>query len=406
MRISGRAAAAEETEAFARVAAAQGYAPLSPMASRGVHPLVIPVARMDAGTTSNVHSLMAPGGDVLGLYYDPTPAEDKDQRAQPQPGQDPMQAGPKARILLPVVRYRRGGTEGAAGDHIELIASSMRQYVHMALVSEAMAMEPAGEGVEPRNGSVAAAAGSVGLNMCDTAAGLPDSDGDGESVRGELRRIAGLRRISMLKADMYMLQKVGKLPMLLERLTWQHMAKSKALDASLRGKVEDTGATSALVTSDLYMRSSPAGWARPYVFAAEQLMMLGRREEARDMCRVALRQPWYTFGAVSGIDSGIDGVNDVFKWVTETADYTSNPDELFDRLRDEDARAQDPKCSGAGSPEPFELAMHLINRTSVLERSSPDSCIYDGVRGKFSELLELSGYQNLAAYVQAAVDCN
>jgi len=50
--------------------------------------------------------------------------------------------------------------------------------------------------------------------------------------------------------------------------------------------------------------------------------------------------------------------------------------------------------------------MHLINRTSVLERSSPDSCIYDGVRGKFSELLELSGYQNLAAYVQAAVDCN
>ena len=56
-------------------------------------------------------------------------------------------------------RYRRGGTEGAGGDHIELIASSMRQYVHMALVSEAMAMEPAGEGVEPGNGSVAAAAG-------------------------------------------------------------------------------------------------------------------------------------------------------------------------------------------------------------------------------------------------------
>ena len=99
-----------------------------------------------------------------------------------------------------------------------------------------------------------------------------------------------------------------------------------------------------------------------------------------------------------GVDGGA-GVDDVFGWVAETADYTTNPDELFDRLRDEDAKAQDPKCSGAGSPEPFELAMHLLNRTSVLERSSPDACIYDGVRGKFSDLLGSSGYENLAAYV-------
>ena len=282
---------------------------------------------------------------------------------------------------------------GAGGDHIELVASSMRQYVHMALVSEAMALEPEGGGAEaPGAGRVAEAAGGAGLQMC---AGAGAGDG---GVREELRSIAGLRRSSILKADMYMLQKVGKLPMLLERLTWQHMAKSKALDASVRGTVEDTGATSALVTSDLYMRSSPAGWARPYVFAAEQLMMLGRREEARDMCRVALRQPWYTMGAVCA-DGGGAGVDDVFGWVAETADYTTNPDELFDRLRDEDAKAQDPKCSGAGSPEPFELAMHLLNRTSVLERSSPDACIYDGVRGKFSDLLGSSGYENLAAYV-------
>ena len=221
------------------------------------------------------------------------------------------------------------------------------------------------------------------------------------NVLDELRTIAGLRRSNLLKADMYVLQKVGKLPDLLERLAWQHMAKSKALEASIRGSAEDTGATSALVTADLYMRNSPVGWARPYVFAAEQLMMLGRREEARDMCRVALRQPWYTLGRI-GEGGGGDGVDDVFAWIADVAEYTSNPDELFDRLRDEDAKAKDPKCTGAGLAGPLELAMHLLNRTSVLKRTNntgAGTCVYAGVRDELGRLFAEAGYDELSTFI-------
>ena len=93
------------------------------------------------------------------------------------------------------------------------------------------------------------------------------------------------------------------------------------------------------------------------------------------------------------------GADDVFRWVTEVAEYTSDPDELFDRLRDEDAKAKDPKCSGAGSPEPFELAMHLLNRSSVLSKQGSD-CIYDGVRAKFSDLLAEGGYYELSKFTK------
>ena len=407
--MSGAAQRQEEAEAFLRVVGAQGYECIAPRACAGVHPLVVPVARLGAGSSGLALSDDDGGGgdgDVLGLYYDPLPMEDAGQPQRPQPGQDPLQASPRARSLLPVVRYRRGGVDAA--DSIELVASSMRQYVHLALVNEAMMMEVDNEEGGGGGGStvsheditasqVASAAGDEGLSMCSsTGAPAPAAN-----VLDELRTIAGLRRSNLLKADMYVLQKVGKLPDLLERLAWQHMAKSKALEASIRGSAEDTGATSALVTADLYMRNSPVGWARPYVFAAEQLMMLGRREEARDMCRVALRQPWYTLGRI-GEGGGGDGVDDVFAWIADVAEYTSNPDELFDRLRDEDAKAKDPKCTGAGLAGPLELAMHLLNRTSVLKRTNntgAGTCVYAGVRDELGRLFAEAGYDELSTFI-------
>lgn len=399
-RVSGTTLRTEEADAFVRVVGAQGYECVAPRASAGVHPLVVPVARLRPRSSEMTLVDDGSGGgddDVLGLYYDPIPVEDAGQPQRPQPGQDPLQASPRARSLLPVVRYRRGGA--SAADSIELVAASMRQYVHLALVNEAMMEADVADGCTDTDAatsrSVASAAGDVGLSMC-TSSGGPASVAD---VVAELRSIVGLRRSSLLKADMYVLQKVGKLPDLLERLAWQHMAKSKALDSSMRGSAEDTGATSALVTADLYMRNSSVGWARPYVFAAEQLMMLGRREEARDMCRVALRQPWYTLGSV---DEGSDvAADDTFAWVAEVAEYTSDPDVLFDRLRDEDAKAKDPKCTGAGIASPLELAMHLLNRTSVLKRaqSGSDACIYAGIRGQLAGLFTDSGYGELGAFI-------
>lgn len=51
---------------------------------------------------------------------------------------------------------------------------------------------------------------------------------------------------------------------------------------------------SSLVASEWYMRNNQfPGWARPYEFAAELLVQVGKREEeARDMARSGVWAAW------------------------------------------------------------------------------------------------------------------
>ncbi|XP_076956158.1 protein IN CHLOROPLAST ATPASE BIOGENESIS, chloroplastic-like [Bidens hawaiensis] len=83
--------------------------------------------------------------------------------------------------------------------------------------------------------------------------------------------------------DVYLLQKVGLFPDILERKVMNHFKKGDHV--------------SAMVTGEFYTKKDHfPGFGRPFVFNAEVLLKVGRNPEAKDAARGALKSPWWTLG--------------------------------------------------------------------------------------------------------------
>lgn len=90
---------------------------------------------------------------------------------------------------------------------------------------------------------------------------------------------------------------------------------------------------SSLVASEWYMRDHFQNWARPYEFASELLLSIGKRdEEARDMARVALRLPWWT------LENGYEAMR-------VAAGLSGTPEEVRYNLSEEAAAASQAKMN-------------------------------------------------------------
>lgn len=144
---------------------------------------------------------------------------------------------------MPVVR---------AGPHgLVLVANSASEYIHRALVEEDLELN----GVE---GPMRLAAGSEASNLYT------------------LGEISGQKR-----PEVFLVQKVGKFPDVMEGLARGHLAKG------------DT--TSALVTAE-WMCGHMPNWGYAPAMHANMLKELNRLDEARDQARIALSNPWWTLG--------------------------------------------------------------------------------------------------------------
>ncbi|XP_065873104.1 protein IN CHLOROPLAST ATPASE BIOGENESIS, chloroplastic-like isoform X1 [Euphorbia lathyris] len=83
--------------------------------------------------------------------------------------------------------------------------------------------------------------------------------------------------------DVYLIKKVGLFPDVLERRAMRHFAKGDHV--------------SALITAEFYTKKEHfPGFGRPFVFNAEVLLKIGRKLEAKDAARGALKSPWWTLG--------------------------------------------------------------------------------------------------------------
>jgi len=202
--------------AFLRVLEAQGHPATPPTARGGLHPLVVPLAERADGA-------------VVGLLRWPNGGR----------GYGDMAA--------PVVSARRGGAS------VELVARSVGEYVHRALVEEEVA--GAGAAVREAAGPDAAAAGYAAGAVAE--AGLPS-------------------------LDAFLVRRVGFFPDACERLALGHL--------EARGD-----AMSTLIAGEWYMKGNKfVGWARPYEFNGALMARLGHPEEGRDTMGVALKLPWWT----------------------------------------------------------------------------------------------------------------
>ncbi|KAJ9562310.1 hypothetical protein OSB04_007470 [Centaurea solstitialis] len=169
---------------------------------------------------------------------------------------------------MPVVEVRSYG--------VWLLAKSVDQYIHRILVEE----DAANSSTE-RIEEVFHASGEAGEKLY---------------TKGDFAKSCNSN------LDVYLLQKVGLFPDILERKVVDHFKKGDHV--------------SAMVTGEFYTKKEHfPGFGRPFVFNAEVLLKVGRNLEAKDAARGALKSPWWTLGC------RYQEVADIAEWDDEQIEF-------------------------------------------------------------------------------------
>lgn len=168
---------------------------------------------------------------------------------------------------MPVVEVRSYG--------VWLLAKSVDQYIHRILVEEDA--NSSTEGID----EVFDASGEAGEKLY---------------TKGDFAKSGNSN------LDVYLLQKVGLFPDILERKVVDHFKKGDHV--------------SAMVTGEFYTKKEHfPGFGRPFVFNAEVLLKVGRNLEAKDAARGALKSPWWTLGC------RYQEVADIAEWDDEQIEF-------------------------------------------------------------------------------------
>lgn len=170
-------------------------------------------------------------------------------------------------LEMPVVEVKKHG--------VWLLAKSVDQFIHRILVEEDA------KDIQERNDELFYASANVGE---------------------KLYRKGDFAESGISNLDSYLLKKVGIFPDVLERKVTRHF--------------EEGDQVSALVTGEFYTKKEHfPGFARPFVFNAEVLLRVGRKVEAKDAARGALKSPWWTLGCM------YRDVANIAQWEDEQIEY-------------------------------------------------------------------------------------
>ncbi|KAH9287573.1 hypothetical protein KI387_031690, partial [Taxus chinensis] len=139
--------------------------------------------------------------------------------------------------------------------------------------------------------------------------------------------------------DVYLLKKVALFPDVLERIALGHLERDDQV--------------SALVTGEFYAnRMHFPGFGRPFVFNAELFLKIGRKLEAKDAARAALKLPWWTLGC------RYEKVAELAGWDDEQIEY------IRERFTDE-GRREDLEKGKAPAQIALDQAAFLMDLASV-----------------------------------------
>lgn len=238
---------------------------------------------------------------------------------------------------LPVVSQARGGSQ------VRLLARSLDEYLHRALAEEEQ---------QGGAGAVVAAAGPEGKALYEAGA---------------------FGRSGLPTMDAYLTRKAGMFPDVAERLVQAHLDKGDTM--------------SALITGEWYMRNSHfPGWGRPFEFASQLMARVGRAEESRDVARIALRMPWWSFAdgfaAISDV-AGIGGTTAEVRRSLEEHDEMSNMPGMKTVIKTE-------------KQQQMEEADWLMNSVAAGEAA------WDDVRGAVADRYADAGLRAVADFIRAA----
>ncbi|PSR87966.1 hypothetical protein CEY00_Acc30996 [Actinidia chinensis var. chinensis] len=166
--------------------------------------------------------------------------------------------------------------------------------------------------------------------------------------------------------DTYLLKKVGLFPDVLERRVAHHFKKGDPV--------------SAMITGEFYTKKEHfPGFGRPYVFNAEILLKVGRKPEAKDAARGALKSPWWTLGCK------YQEVANIAEWDDEQIEY------IKERVTEEGRQADLKK-----GKEPAQIA--LDEAAFLLDLASVDGTWDDFVE-RIAECYKDAGLHDIAKFV-------
>lgn len=234
---------------------------------------------------------------------------------------------------MPVVEVRSYG--------VWLLAKNVDQYIHRILVEE-----------DAANGS------TEGINEVFHASG---EAGEKLYTKGDFAK----SRNSNL--DVYLLQKVGLFPDILERKVVDHFKKGDHV--------------SAMVTGEFYTKKEHfPGFGRPFVFNAEVLLKVGRNLEAKDAARGALKSPWWTLGCR-------------YQEVADIAEWDDEQIEFIKEKVSEEGKQEDLKKGKEAAQISLDEAAFLLDLASIegtwdeeLERIA--ECYNEGGLPKIAKFLK------------------
>ncbi|XP_022946988.1 uncharacterized protein LOC111451004 isoform X1 [Cucurbita moschata] len=303
----------------------RGESIISPGAKQGIIPLAIPLAKNSSGTiTALLRWPTAPAG-----------------------------------MEMPVVDVNRNG--------VWLLAKNVDQFIHRLLVEE----DAKGSGEQ--NDELFLAAADAGQKLYER----------GDLAESQIKNIDG-----------YLLKKVGIFPDIIERKILRHF--------------EEGDLVSALVTGEFYTKKEHfPGFARPYVFNAEVLLKyvgnffhhsknalaenvpkesvlsscfrVGRKTEAKDAARGALKSPWWTLGCK------YEEVANIAQWEDEQIEY------LKEKVTEE-GKLEDLKKGKAPAQVALDQAAFLLDLASV-------DGTWDMSVERIAQCYEEAGLQEVARFV-------
>ncbi|XP_026665495.1 protein IN CHLOROPLAST ATPASE BIOGENESIS, chloroplastic-like isoform X2 [Phoenix dactylifera] len=145
--------------------------------------------------------------------------------------------------------------------------------------------------------------------------------------------------------DTYLLKKVGLFPDLIERKASCHLEKGDQV--------------SALVTGEFYTRNHFPGFGRPFIVHAVLLLKVGRKLEAKDAARGALKSPWWTLGCTYQLHaSPAQEAAEIAEWEDEQIEY------IKEKVTEE-GRQEDLKKGKAREQVALDEAAFLLDLASV-----------------------------------------
>ncbi|WIA18097.1 hypothetical protein OEZ85_009575 [Tetradesmus obliquus] len=246
---------------------------------------------------------------------------------------------------LPLVSMSREGRS------LTLLARSVDEYLHRLLAEEDVAAGP---------GPISAAAGDDGAELY-TAGGVEAAGFDAA------------------KFNLYLVRKVGMFPDVCEALSLGHLARGDA--------------TSAMVASEWYMRNNHfPGWGRPYEFASELFQKIGKRgEEARDMARYSLRNPWWSLAH--------------FDATRAVSELQGDATQVHWQLSAEATEASTSQVTGFQYKEPRteqEIALDAAGKLMDLVAAGEGGGSYGAIAQQLAEEYQKAGLSDVANFIKAS----